>query len=561
MPNTVNVHHIIRIDMILGGFALFIFGIKFMGDGLKSIAGEQLRDYIDRYTSKPLLAVFIGIIATILIQSSSATTAITIGLVRAGLMKLEQAAPIVMGANIGTTVTAFLISLKVDDYALYFIFVGAMITSFASRKKHKVIGEVILGFGLLFFGLKLMGDGLKNIKDLPQFTYYATMMSNQPLLSLLAGTVMTAIVQGSAATIGVVQKIYESGGMTFAAVLPFVYGSNIGTTITGIIAALGGSLASRRTAGIHTLFNCIGTLIGMILLKPFVAFILNISTKFNISPMMQIAVSHIIFNVATTIVFYPFLKQMCNLIKKIIPGDEPEKIDVQIETLDPNLAKTLPTSALVVSKQAVLKMGNVVEANIKECQNYFNLSKITSEDKDLILQSESLINQLDKKITDYLMIISKEALTEHDMIEQNIHLQIIKNLERIGDLSINLVEFFEMVYEEREIFSDDARTEINDMFSLLDHMLVKSLSIVNHRNYASYTSLLEDENQMDLLEYTYRQNHFKRMSDSVCVAAVAGSVFCDILGTLERMADHCCNIAKTSITEKKDVMNDDHNSL
>lgn len=252
----------IQWDMILGGFGLFLFGIKFMGDGLKSLAGDKLRDYIDKYTSKPLMAIVIGALVTIMIQSSSATTAITIGLVRAGLMRLEQAAGIVMGANIGTTVTAFLIGLKVEQFALFFVFAGGVVISFAKRKKSRTVGEIVMGFGLLFYGLRIMGDSLSMLKDMPEFIAFAEMMGRQPLLALLAGTVLTALIQGSAATIGVVQKLVEAGAMSMSAALPFVFGSNIGTTITGVFAAIGGSLAAKRTAGLHTLFNVIGTVIG-----------------------------------------------------------------------------------------------------------------------------------------------------------------------------------------------------------------------------------------------------------------------------------------------------------
>ena len=215
----------IQWDMILGGFGLFLFGIKFMGDGLKSLAGDKLRDYIDKYTSKPLMAILIGAVVTIMIQSSSATTAITIGLVRAGLMRLEQAAGVVMGANIGTTVTAFLIGLKVEQFALFFVFAGGVIISFAKRKKNRKIGEILMGFGLLFYGLRIMGDSLAVLKDMPEFIEFAEMMGRQPMLALLAGTVLTALIQGSAATIGVVQKLVEAGAMSMGAALPFVFGS------------------------------------------------------------------------------------------------------------------------------------------------------------------------------------------------------------------------------------------------------------------------------------------------------------------------------------------------
>ena len=230
----------LRWDVILGGFGLFLFGIGFMGDGLKAIAGDQLRDYINKYTTNPFSALIIGILITIIMQSSSASTAITIGLVRAGLMTLPQAAGIIMGANIGTTFTSLLISLNIDNYVLYFVFFGAIVVSFAKKVKIKSVGTIVMGFGLIFYGLNSMGSALSAIKDLPEFTKFATDMANNPFLGLLAGTLMTGAVQASSATIGIVQKLYAAGALQFIAVLPFVFGANIGTTVTGILACIGG---------------------------------------------------------------------------------------------------------------------------------------------------------------------------------------------------------------------------------------------------------------------------------------------------------------------------------
>ncbi len=548
----------IQWDMILGGFGLFLFGIKFMGDGLKSVAGEKLRDYIDKYTSKPIYAVCIGILATIMIQSSSATTAITIGLVRAGLMNLVQAAGIVMGANIGTTVTAFLIGLKVERYALYFVFIGGVLISFAKKKKHRYFGEIILGFGLLFYGLKIMGDSLKMLKDLPEFIAFAETMGRQPLLALFAGTLLTGLIQGSAATIGVVQKLYEAGAMSLSAAIPFIFGSNIGTTVTGVLAAIGGSLAARRTAGIHTLFNVIGTTIGMLALPLYIKIIEWMTVTFNLAPMMQIAMSHILFNLTTTIIFYPFLKQMVDIVKIVIPGNEPEKIDVKVDELDVNIAYELPASALNLAHKAILKMVEVCDKIVDESKDFF-FTKGNEEDKEIVMQSESLINNLDKKITDYLMVISKQELTDTESLELNLHLQVIKNLERIGDLTVNLVEFFEMVFEEGSDFSNEARDEIGQMFELFSHMLAKSIRIYETRDYSNYSALMEDENYMDLLEHKSRQKHFDRMANQECTSVIGGSVYCDILGNLERMADHTCNIAKNAIEASyQDTEKDEH---
>ena len=544
-------------DLIVGGFGLFMFGIKFMGDGLKAVAGDKLRDYIDKYTSKPLMAVAIGAIITCLIQSSSATTAICIGLVRAGLMKLEQAAGIVMGANIGTTITAFIIGLKIEKYALYFVCIGALLLSFSSKKKMRYFGEIILGFGCLFYGLNIMGDALKQLKDLPQFIQIAETMGKQPILGMLCGTIMTGVIQSSSAFIGIVQKIYESGGMTLMAAVACVFGSNIGTTITGVFAALGGSLAAKRTAGLHTLFNVVGTIIAMILIVPYVSLVETISNALSLSPMMQVATAHIIFNVAATLLFFPFMKQMCALVKKIIPGQELERIDVRIDELDPHLAHTLPASALNVAEQAILKMGGVVEENLVETQKFLNSKKPSGDDVDLIKQSESLINSLDNKITEYLMIIGKEEqLTEHDASEQTLDLRVVKDLERIGDLSLNVMEFFEMLHEDNGAFSDTAMKRLNEMYDLLRNMVKQSLAIYQSKSFEAYVELCKDEDRMDILEDTAREEHFARMQRNECTSSVAGSVYCVILGTIERMADHAVNIARDSVEVQPHSIND-----
>ncbi len=537
-------------NMIVGGFGMFMFGIKFMGDGLKSVAGDKLREYIDKYTSKPIYGLLIGMGITVIIQSSSATTAITIGLVRAGLMTLEQATAIVMGANIGTTITAFLIGLSLDAYALYFVFIGSMLVCFSRRKKYKYIGEIVLGFGVLFYGLSIMGDSLKALKDLPQFDSVAYTMSVNPFLGLFTSTIMTAIIQSSSATIGVIQKMYEAGGIEFIAVLPFIFGSNIGTTITGVLAALGGSLAARRTAGIHTMFNVLGTIIGMALLVPYTNFIIYLSETYHVTPMMQIAVAHIIFNVVATIIFFPLLKQLCALIRKIIPGDEPERIDIKVNDLDTGLVETLPSAALEVASKAMVKMASAVDHMIDETKSFL-VNKGSSEDKEIIDQSESLINNFDKKITEYLMAISNQPLNDSDTVELNLHLRVVKNLERIGDLSMNVTEFAEMVHDDRSDFTEGAKEELTSMFETLKHMLNRAMQVYQHKNYSLFVSLSEDENYLDGLEFNARQAHFKRMANKECESNVAGSIYCDILSNLERMGDHCLNIAKNSVESVK----------
>lgn len=528
---------------ILGGLGLFLFGIKFMGDGLKSLAGDKLRDIIDKYTSKPWMGLIIGILVTVVIQSSSATTAITIGFVRAGLMRLDQTVGIIFGANIGTTITAFLVGLKVEKYSLFFIFIGAMLLLFSKRKKQGYIGEITLGFGMLFYGLMLMGDALKVLKDIQAFHDLTIAMSIHPWWAVGGGIIMTGVIQSSSAMIGIIQKIYEAGGMPFAAALPFVFGSNIGTTVTAALAAMGGSLASRRAAGIHTLFNVLMTIVAMMMLPVYITIINYLTGMLGLEPMMQIAVAHIIFNAVGTVLFYPFIKQMVWTVKKVIRGDEKERIDINTEDFDSGLAHDLPTAALGVAKRATLKMGEISTEVIETAKHYLN--KENKVNLDSITQLEDIINNFDTKITDYLLLISKEKLNEDDIEQNSINLQIVKNLERIGDLTMNLGEFFDLVYDARESFSQQALDEVNNMFDLVIHMLNRSLKIYEHNDFSLLQSVKEDETYLDLLESKARNNHFARMRSDECPTTIGGSVFVDILGTLERMGDHAENIARS----------------
>ncbi|HBS91492.1 MAG TPA: Na/Pi-cotransporter II [Erysipelotrichaceae bacterium] len=534
----------IRWDFVLGGFGLFLFGIKFMGDGLKNTAGDKLRDYIDKYTSKAWMGIIVGAAMTLIIQSSSATTAITIGFIRAGLMRLEQAVGVIMGANIGTTITSFLIGLKIENFALYVVFVGAMIVLFGKRKKHIYMGTTILGFGIMFFGLKTMGDELKLLKDIEIFTDLTKQMSDYPLLAMISGVIMTAIIQSSSGMIGIVQKIYESGGMSLDAALPFVFGSNIGTTITAILAALGGSLASRRAAGIHTLFNVLGTFVAMLFLRQFIQIDILISQYFRVSAPMQIAIAHIIFNVVATALFYPFISAMVKLIRKVLPGDEPDRREVDTN-LDTEIIKSLPSGALALAKDVTLKMGEIAIEGLEDTRKY--LLNGNGNDREAVLQLETIVNSLDSKITEYLLLVAKENLSENDLEEYTTNLQVIKNLERISDLAVNLTEFYELIFDNREKLSDAALEDITAMYDLVIHMLSRAMRIYEHKDFNLHNSVLEDENYLDLLEYKARQKHFDRMTREECVANVGGSVFVDILGTIERIGDHACNISKNAV--------------
>ncbi len=535
----------IQWDLIIGGLALFLFGIEYMGDGLKSIAGDKLRDYIDKYTNKTWKGIIVGTLMTVCIQSSSATSAIAISFVRAGLMKVEQSIGIIIGANIGTTITAFLIGMKVEDLALYFVFIGVLITMFSKRKKQGYAGQIILGFGLLFFGLKLMGDELSNLGQLDIFAEMATAMANQPVLGLLIGTLMTAIVQSSSATVGIIQKIYDSGAMSLYAALPFVFGSSIGTTITGVIASIGGSISAKRSAIINVLFNTFGAILFLLLLNPYAHFIEQLTVQFNLSPMMQIAFAHIIRALIISILAYPFISKLILLSKKLIPGETSERIEINFAGLDPKLASSLPAGALGVSKQAIIKMADLAIESIKETQNFFNTK--SGKYKESAKQLEDAINTLDIKVTEYLTSIAHENLGEHDMDEFVGYLQVVKNIERIGDLAMNLNEFYDLVYDEKGFFSESAMEDVNEMYKVNIEMLDFAMGYFMEHDESIIEIIEEKENYLDKVEEKARRKHFKRMANTECSEAIASSVYVDMLSNLERMGDHTTNIIKVLV--------------
>lgn len=529
-------------DYIVGGLALFLFGIQFMGDGLKNFAGDKLKSYIDRYTNKTWKGILVGTIITVFIQSSSATSSIAIGFVRAGLMKLDQSIGIIIGANIGTTITAFLIGLKIEEYALYFIFVGVLITLFANRKKHKYLGEILLGFGILFFGLRLMGDELSKTGQLDFFENMATAMGNQPLLGFIGGTVLTAIVQSSSATVGIIQKIYDSGALTLYASLPFIFGAAIGTTITAVFASIGGSASARRAAYINVGFNTAGALLFLLFLNPYAHLIEYLSVQFHLAPMMQIAIAHIIRAITISLLAYPFIKWMVALSRKLIKSDHSEQIELDFTGLDPTLAATLPAAALEASAKATIKMGELAIDEIKETQKFFNTK--SGKYRASAAQLEDAVNTLDIKITEYLTSISHNTVSPDDIDAFLGNIQVVKNLERIGDIAMNLNEFYDMVYDDKGLFTEQAMQDVNEMYELIIRMMDFSIGYFMEPDESLRMVMSEKEDELDLLFEKAKRRHFARMSKNECSDPIASSIYVDILSNLERMGDHTHNIIK-----------------
>ena len=527
--------------LILAGLGLFLFGIEYMGDGLKSFSGDKLKNIIDKYTSSPFKGILIGALVTCLIQSSSGTTALTIGLIRSGLMSLNQGVGIIMGANIGTTITAFLVGLKISEYSVYFIILGACLLMFFSNKKIKYLGQISFGFGCLFYGLQLMGDNLAMISKVAEFEQATVYLAQNPILGLLGGIILTMIIQSSSAVIAIVQQMYGVGAIGLPIALPFLFGSNIGTTITAVLAAIGGTTPSKRAAAFHTMFNVMGTIFFMIILYPFQSLIVNLNSIMNLSPEMELALAHGIFNITTTILMFPLISKMVFVIKKMIPSKSKE-YEMDLSELDPHVVNLFPSHALEIAKTKIIEMGYLTYEAVENSKEYF-ISK-TNVSKDYVYEMENAINVLDDKITEYLVLISHETLNDVDAMSYLSNMKTIKDFERIGDLSINIIRYFEAVFDEKEDFSKEAREDITTMLNMVMDMLDKTLiSFVSHdleaRDYVD-----EKESNLDYLTKKAKQRHVQRVSSHEEKSVLVRSTFVDIISNLERMGDHCLNITE-----------------
>lgn len=532
----------IRFNVILGGFGLFLLGIKFLGDGLKDAAGTKIRDYIEKYTSTLWSSILVGTVITALMQSSTAATVISISLVRAGLMKLDQAIGISIGANLGTTVTALIIGLNVEELGYYFIFIGAMLLLFVSRKFYKSIGFVIFGFGITFVGLQLMSDELILLQDLPQFESFIRVTSENNWLALLAGTIATAIINSSMAVIAIVQQLYGNSEMTMAAASAFVFGSNVGTTLTAVLASIGGSVSTRRAGWFHAIYNILGALIMMLVIEPYSEFIIWLNDMVGGSPAMAVGLNHFVFNLIFVFAIIPFVPMFIRLLEIIIPGEDKIKNRAKIAPLDYELVEHYPEGAMQFAQKTVSQMADLVMESLETTQNYLNSKD--SEDYDVVMQLEELVNDLDHSLTRYLLEIVKRGDVDIMAQDYTKNLEIVKNLERISDLNTNLAEFYGLVFEHKEAFSEDALQDLHTMYQLVIDMLERSFKMLSNNEAKGYAKLREDEDYLDLIEQKYREKHFKRMADGICDTRIASSVYVDILVILERIGDHGINIAQ-----------------
>ncbi|GEK35277.1 Na/Pi cotransporter family protein [Kurthia sibirica] len=536
------------IFQFLGGLGLFLFAIKFMGDGLQKAAGDRLRSLLDRFTTNPIKGILVGIFVTALIQSSSGTTVIAVGLVSAGFMTLRQSIGVIMGANIGTTVTAFIIGIDVGEYAFPILALGAVMLFFFKQNNVQNIGQIIFGFGGLFVGLNLMSDGMAPLRDAPVFTDMMLSMSEHATLGVVVGTVFTFIVQSSSATIGILQGLYADGLIDLKGALPVLFGDNIGTTITVILASLGASISAKRAAATHVLFNVFGTIIFMLLLTPFIALLTTLTASWALEPKMEIAFAHGIFNIVNTLIQLPLIGVWAYIVTKIIPGKEDMTISMNDQNFDYSIIEKSPNLALAQAKDEIVKMGNYSVEGLRHARLFLQSKK--TEDAAATMQLEVAINTLDNRITEFLVAISKRSLSTADSIEHVMLLDLIRDFERIGDHVENLVELIEYKDRHRLVLSEVAREEIYEMFDYTIDTVLAAIDAFENTNIKAALEVLSMEDNIDMLERKLRKRHIHRMNEGLCTPA-AGIVFADIISNLERVGDHASNVAKAVLEYKQ----------
>lgn len=530
----------------IGGLGIFLYGIKTMGDGLQKSAGDRLREILDRFTTNPFMGVLAGMIVTMLIQSSSATTVITVGLVSAGFMTLRQAIGVIMGANIGTTFTAFIIGLNVGEYSLPMIAVGVILLIFVKNAKANNIGSIIFGLGALFFGLGLMSGAMKPLSGLQSFSDLTLSMSENPVLGVLVGTVLTVIVQSSSATIGILQGLYAGDLVDLQAALPILFGDNIGTTITAVLASIGATVAAKRAAAVHVLFNLIGATIFLILLKPFTLFVEYIESSLSLNPEMTIAFGHGIFNISNTIIQFPFIAVLAYIVTKLVPGEDTVK-DYKAKNLDPVFIEQSPSIALGQAKEEVLRMGQFAINGLEDTNKFLK----TGEQKysDSAYQLEDAINHFDRNITDYLVSLSRSSLSNHESEEHTILMDTIRDIERIGDHFENIIELMDYKKANKVSITDSAMDDLDEMFKLTISTVSEALEALDHGDKEAATHVVQKEELIDKMERKLRKQHIIRLSEGIC-SGQAGIVYVDILSNLERIGDHAVNIAEAVLGEE-----------
>ena len=519
---------------IAGGVALFLYGIKLMSEALQFIAGDKMRQLIGTLTKTPLRGIFVGILVTVLIQSSTGTTVMTVSFVNTGLLNLTQAIGIIMGANIGTTVTAQIIAFKIEAFALPLIFIGVFMSIFAKKKQISYLSSGIVGLGLLFMGMQTMESATHIIS---QHRDMLLILSRNPLTGVLAGMILTILIQSSAATIGLTMAVASQGLIGLDAAVPIILGDNLGTTLTAVVVAMGATRPAKQAAAAHVLFNLIGTVIFLLAFPVYREIILWSSPDIG----RQIANAHTIFNVLNTVIFFPFVSLLAKLISTIIPL-RPEDRPEDVMYLDPKLINISSASAVEAVKDELLHMGRIIHKMfdlIRETFFEFDEAKLEERRKKFDSLEDS-VNKLTRAISEYSSEIWQRGVSDEVSTVLGCYVNASLDLERIGDRVENLIERADVM---NHYLSDEAVEEFRDMYETTGLAVDTAMASIEHENSEQAHHVIYDlEKRIDSQERTYRKKHIDRLNRGECDPE-KGVNFITLLSNLERIVDHSNNIA------------------
>lgn len=522
----------------VGGLGLFLYGIHIMSDALQKAAGDKMRKILGIITNKAFFGLLAGAGITSIIQSSSATTVMVIGFVNAGLMTLKQAVGVIFGANIGTTITAQLIAFKITHYVLPIIGVGFVLHFFCKKRVPKQIGLVIFGFGLLLLGLSIMTDTVRFLRSSQAVKDIFVNFSSTPILGVLAGMIVTMVVQSSSATVGITMALGMGGLIDINAAIPLLLGDNIGTCVTGMLASIGTNVGARRAAVAHVLFNVIGTAIVLMLLPVYKTLIMHTADSIG----RQIANAHTLFNVINALLFLPFTGVYARLIEKIVPGRD-SSLDYAPKFLEPHLLNT-PSIAIEQAQKELVRMTDMVKTMVDKAMDGF-----FKKDIDMMhnaIKKEDAVDNLQSSITHYLVELSEKSLSSEMAEKIPALLHSVNDIERVGDISENLVELGERAIEKRLPFSDKAIKELREMYSEVTAMLEDTIKALELNDVEIARKVWGREKRINELTETFGNNHTSRLRNRAC-NIVSGIVFLDLLSNFEKIGDHLNNVADAVI--------------
>lgn len=523
----------------IGGLGIFLYGIKQMGDGLQAAAGDRLRNILNTFTSNPIMGVLAGMIVTILIQSSSGTTVITIGLVSAGFMTMRQAIGVIMGANIGTTVTAFIIGIDIGAYALPILAIGAFLMFFIQKRKVKNIGMILFGFGALFYGLELMSGAVKPLADLEGFKQLMLDMSSNPIYGLIAGTILTVVIQSSSATIGILQGFFANDLISLHGALPVLLGDNIGTTITAVLASLAGSLAAKRVAAVHVMFNVIGASIFLIILPLYQMAIEWMQTLLNLKPEMVIAFAHGTFNVTNTLIQLPFIFVLAWVVTKIVPGEDLNE-KYKPRNLDRNLINRAPSIALQEAQEEIQNIGHMTFSMLKNVNEYDD-----KKERDIMHKHEAIDNMNDN-VRQYLTKISEKKLSKKDAERMTVLQDVNRTILKVAGLSEAYLLDKKKEQTNQVQISEKAEASINRLYDHVTTSFDKTIDMFDVYDRVKRDEIVKISNESYRLEHDLRKKHIKRLSSGECTPE-GGLLYLDMIGILERIGYHSRNISESMI--------------